>query len=437
MDNNIKLLTGIKDLNLRPASDDMITEEADGTRVFHVVQTYPMHCPTCGRLMKRNGFRIRHARVKILPVAGHPAVLDIKKQKFICPASEACPKVVTAVAKVKGIKPGHRIADIVNQHIAFSFEKTISQKELGDMHFVSDNTVGRVLKSCQSDFKLVHQWLPKAIAFDDFKSGKFAPSGMSMILMNPVNHRTIDVIQSRRSRFLRNYFLSNFTRKARFSVQLVVVDLFQPYRPLIHDLFPNAHIIADHFHVISQAYRALQAVRIKVMKAFGPKTHEYRALKRFWKLLMQRTNEVDYGHFYRRANFGYAQLSNSEILDRLLAMSPELVEAYSYYQRLLNAMDHGDTAQLQSLLSQKWTSLPTPFQKVQRTLRRHFSEIVNSFKYALTNGPLEGTNNKIKVIKRIAYGFRNFTNFRLRILISMRRSNLLSKQKASPSSEAA
>jgi transposase len=44
-----------------------------------------------------------------------------------------------------------------------------------------------------------------------------------------------------------------------------VVDLYQPYRGLIKELFPNANIIADHFHIVAQAYRALQAVRIQVI----------------------------------------------------------------------------------------------------------------------------------------------------------------------------
>ena len=62
--------------------------------------------------------------------------------------------------------------------------------------------------------------------------------------------------------------------------------------------------------------------------------------------------------------------------------------------------------------------LPQPLQKVQRTLRQHKKEILHSFKCeGYTNGPVEGINNKIKVIKRVAYGFRNFANLRIRILL--------------------
>ena len=63
---------------------------------------------------------------------------------------------------------------------------------------------------------------------------------------------------------------------------------------------------------------------------------------------------------------------------------------------------------------------------------KHFDEIINSFIYGFSNGPIEGSNNKIKVIKRTAYGFRSFKNFRLRILISFKNSfySMNYKQKA-------
>lgn len=63
---------------------------------------------------------------------------------------------------------------------------------------------------------------------------------------------------------------------------------------------------------------------------------------------------------------------------------------------------------------------PTSTSKSSATLRTHKQEIYNSFKYTTyTNGPVEGTNNKIKVIKRTDYGFRNFFNFRVRILLAL------------------
>ena len=53
-----------------------------------------------------------------------------------------------------------------------------------------------------------------------------------------------------------------------------------------------------------------------------------------------------------------------------------------------------------------------------KTLRKYKRQIKNTMYYnGLSNGPLEGINNKIKVIKRISYGYRSFTNFKAKILL--------------------
>ncbi|QIK57042.1 transposase [Erysipelothrix sp. HDW6A] len=56
--------------------------------------------------------------------------------------------------------------------------------------------------------------------------------------------------------------------------------------------------------------------------------------------------------------------------------------------------------------------------KALDTLTKHETSIRNSMRYQTTNGPLEGTNNLIKVIKRVAFGYRDFNNFRSRILLT-------------------
>ena len=225
---------------------------------------------------------------------------------------------------------------------------------------------------------------------------------------------------------MRNYFLSHYSKKARWSVKIVVVDLFEPYRNLIHDLFPQAMIVADHFHVVVQAYRALQSARLKVMKEYGANTHEYRALKHYWKLLMTKEGQLDYLHYYSRRNFYHACLSNQDVVERLLNFSLELRAAYEYYQDLIAAISHRSQTLLDQLI--KRNNLPNVMRRVKRTLAKHRQEIIASFYTRLTNGPIEGTNNKIKIIKRTAYGYRNFFHFRIRILISLKNSNLMIRE---------
>lgn len=422
MDYSTRTALGIKDshLELDTAHFKNVIESHDNQVVVHLIQSYPLRCPRCGQLMLKNGFKI----VNVLGPSLHyqPTIWSISNQKYLCKPSSACPSTITELAKVKDIKYRHHISQAIKQQVMIQLTTNESQIDIAKELGISDWTVRRVIFNLDQFFKPNYHWLPRHIAFDDFKSGRFAPSGMSMILMNIENHRTIDIILSRRNRYLRNYFL-RYDRAARLAVRTVTVDLYTPYRHLIHELFPHAIIIADHFHVVAQAYRALNKIRVKAMNQAGNGSHQWRALKHFWKLILTPAGLLKYDNYWSRRNFGYTQLTDVEVIQRLLAFNDDLKQAYRYYQDLILAINHRSKDELNHLLAIKWTQLPQSLQKVQRTLRRHLKEIITSFKYGdYTNGPVEGTNNKIKVIKRTAYGFRNFFNFRARILLALHNS---------------
>lgn len=148
---------------------------------------------------------------------------------------------------------------------------------------------------------------------------------------------------------------------------------------------------------------------------------------------------LNYLHCYSWRNFQYHWLSNQEVVERLLDFSPDLRAAYEYYQDLIATISNRSQALLDQLI--KRNNLPSAMRRVKRTLAKHRQEIIAGFYTWLTNGPIEGTNNKIKVIKRTAYGYRNFSHFRIRILISLKTSNLmireLSKKRTRPKAEVA
>lgn len=250
MDNNIKILAGFKDdrLEIDPKFADKAVDDQGPYIIVHLLQTYPLHCPKCGRLMLKNGFK----KVNYQGPSVHyqPVIWSIRKQKYICKPSRECPATVTQVAEVSDVPFRHHIAQLIKQRMACALAQNKSQKDVANDFFVSDWTVRRILLGLDKFFQPNWHWLTRHIAFDDFKSGRFAPSGMSMILMNIENKRTLDVILSRRSSYLRNYFL-RYDRVARFHVQTVTVDLFSPYRRLIAEVFPHAIIIADHFHIVA------------------------------------------------------------------------------------------------------------------------------------------------------------------------------------------
>ena len=164
----------------------------------------------------------------------------------------ACPKTITKLAAVEDVHYRNRITTSVKQYIPMKLQLNESQTDIAKEMNVSPWTVRRTIDQTENIFQPNYHWLPRHIAFDDFKSGRFAPSGMSMILMNIENKRTLDIILSQKNSYLRAYFL-RYDRAVRLAVQTVPVDLYSSSRSLIQELFPHALIIADHFHVVAQA----------------------------------------------------------------------------------------------------------------------------------------------------------------------------------------
>ncbi|CVL83230.1 IS1167%2C transposase [Streptococcus pneumoniae] len=115
------------------------------------------------------------------------------------------------------------------------------------------------------------------------------------------------------------------------------------------------------------------------MNQFERKSHEYKAIKRYWKLIQQDSRKLSDKRFYRPTF--RMHLTNKEILDKILSYSEDLKHHYQIYQLLL-----------------------FHFQNKEK--------IVNALQLPYSNAKLEATNNLIKLIKRNAFGFRNFENFK-------------------------
>ena len=105
-------------------------------------------------------------------------------------------------------------------------------------------------------------------------------------------------------------------------------------------------------------------------------------------------------------------------MDSLLEFGQEYKETYQFYQDFLYAFDKKDFSLFQETLNQAPKGLSSYMKTSLRTLKKYQAYVENTFLNPYTNGPIEGINNKIKVIKRIAFGFRSFSKFKTRILIS-------------------
>ncbi len=211
----------------------------------------------------------------------------------------------------------------------------------------------------------------------------------------------LDILPNRRTEDLSGYFLKYKDRK---KVQYVVIDMSGPFRSLAKSLFPHAKIIADRYHVVRQVIWAFENVRKDEQSRFHDARRKY--FKRSRKLLLKKPEN----------------LTEDEVaqVEAMLNVSDRLRQAYrmkNEFHKLMECKRRDDAKKQLGVWNMMATGYNLPeFQACTRTFMNWSDEILNSFEHPFSNGYTEGVNNKIKVIKRNAFGVRNFKRFRNRIL---------------------
>ena len=161
----------------------------------------------------------------------------------------------------------------------------------------------------------------------------------------------------------------------------------------------------------------MNRVRIQIMNQFERKSHEYKAIKRYWKLIQQDSRKLSNKRFYRPTF--RMHLTNKEILDKLLSYSQDLKLHYNLYQLLLFHFQNKVPDKFFELIEDNLKQIHPLFQTVFKTFLKNKEKIVNALQLPYSNAKLESTNILIKLIKRNAFGFRNFENFKKRVFIAL------------------
>ena len=239
---------------------------------------------------------------------------------------------------------------------------------------------------------------------------------MSFIAQDFDSRKIVAILDGRTQATIRNHFL-RYSRQVRSRVKVIIMDMFSPYYDMARKLFPSAKIVLDRFHIVQHLSRAMNHLRIQIMNQFDRRSHEYRAIKRYWKLIQQDSRKLSDKRFYRPTFRSH--LTNKEILEKILAYSQELRQHYNLYQLPLFHFQEKQTEHFFSLIEETISSVNPIFQTVFKTFSKDKDKIMNALELPYSNAKLEATNNLIKVIKRNAFGFRNFDNFKTRILIAL------------------
>jgi transposase len=237
------------------------------------------------------------------------------------------------------------------------------------------------------------------LAVDEFhvgKKGKFMT-----VVLDLETSRILHVAKGRGAAALQKFFRR--LRLARAKVQAVACDMSAAYWSAIVRGLPKARVVFDHFHIIKLANEKIDDLRRALQREAEILDRRY--LKGTRYLLMMGAENVPEG---RQAALQEA-LRFNEPLSVAYYLKEEL-------RGLWQQVTHAAAKRwLRGWCEQALASGITQMAQLAKTLQLHASGILNYFLYPISTGPLEGINNKIKVLKRKAYGYRDETFFILKL----------------------
>ena len=194
-------------------------------------------------------------------------------------------------------------------------------------------------------------------------------------------------------------------------IKEVSIDLWKSYKNIAEKLMPQAKIVADRFHIMKQVNDELDAARRKIKReteAIKNKPERERMLEGFKKtkyVLLK--NQKDLNE------------SEQAKLKEIEKVSPILAKMHSLKEEFRSLFETSTNWSEGLLKIADWLKdVSKYFPKSFGTIRRWIGEIIAYFDERTTQGVVEGINNLLKLIKRRAYGFTNFDNFRLRSFLT-------------------
>ena len=363
---------------------------AENKTIFEIeMERKPHTCPCCGHSTQRV-HDYRKQKIKDIPAFGSYTIILLRKRRYYC---QSCGK--RFYESIDFLPRYHRMTSRLIFYILSHLTSTSSFKSVAQHVNLSSSTITRIFDK----LSYTPSALPKVLAIDEFK-GNTNHEKYQCIITDPENHKVIDILPNRYKTHLTSYLLKFDTSQT----STFISDMWSTYRDLARDIFPSATYVVDKYHYARQVLWAFEAVRKEVQKDFCDDRRKY--FKRSKTLLIKHYHSLNADQ-KRRLNvmlYTSEKLSNAYYLKENFYEVMASTDYDTAKERLIRWIIHAENSGLPRFVS------------VARTMNNWISGILNSFITPYTNGYTEGINNKIKVLKRNAYGYRNFERFRSRIL---------------------
>ena len=375
-----------------------------------------VRCPNCNSFTSSIHSKLKPIKSTYIDACGEEVKLLIHKRRFHC---YKCNKIFTEEMNITD-KNG-RISNATKIQIRkdlLDYNLTIDY--IAKKNHVSKYIVRKELIEATITMPEHLKNLPKVISFDEFKAdtkeGKYA-----FIINDPIHKKVLDILPNRKKEYLIQYF--TYTEN-RHSVRFVISDMYEPYLLVQKIMFPKAKYVVDRFHYTRYIMEALDKIRIRLQKDYDENSYEYKLLKnkKNVRLLRVYGNKISWWVETERYRNGHmVKVLPGEVLMKLKEISDELKRGYELKELFLDIINHASIKEAKVQLI-NWIDLCKEsrieeFIEASKTIENWLEYIVNSFiDERYSNGYTEGINNKIKVIKRNGFGYKNFEFFRKRVL---------------------
>ena len=381
-------------------------------KIIESILTYkPKCCPICGVVNESSndiikwGFR-KNCKIKIPKISNCYSLLILHKQRFFC---KHCNN--TFIAETNLIDRNKNISNNTELQLNLELMQKQSEKDIAKRLDISVSKIDRKLNEISSHKVLRHETLPTSMNWDEFKATKDTKGKMAFIITNNESGNIFDIKDSRKTYDLEKYF-KRYSRKERDKVKHISIDFYSGYISLVEKLFKNADISIDRFHIVIQVYNALNNARIKLCYKNNP---NYKKLKDYWKLIVK--NERDLSDEKKYSKHFKKDISQKEIVQYLINTDKTLEATYECYQGIINSLNDKDFNKFKSIITHGNKNISDKMKQTLKLFNKNIKYIENSFKYDINNGIIEGTNNLIKCLKRIAFGYRKYDHFIARIFL--------------------
>ena len=371
---------------------------ADGGIVIRIMPGWRlMRCPRCrSRRIVRRGVILR--KLRTVPIGRKPVWLLVEIPRVFCADCNLVRQIHTRIASPR------KSYTHAFERFVMSLSRVMTLKDIAALLHVSWDCIKDIVKrNLARRFSRPSLKDVKYLAIDEIsirKGHKYVT-----LVMDLEGGRVLFVGDGKGTEALKPFWKR--LEKHKHQIKAVSTDMGPAYISAVLENLPGVPLVFDRFHIVKLMNETLAGIRRKLHHELK-ECMQKDVLKGSRWILLKNPENLSEKH------------DEEERLKEALRLNEPLATAYYMKEDLRQfwSQPNRESAKevVEDWIKRAWASGISLLKKMGNTIQACKSGILNWYDHRISSGKMEGTNNKIKVLKRMAYGYRDLEFFKLRIL---------------------